>query len=315
MPCGPASEVRARHLTAGLVPDIGVVWVDGGSGVAQRAGAADLAGAARARRRLGVGRRPRARRVHRGAAHRALRRPPEGGERCVGAQPHRPAAPLRRRALPRPAPARAGHRAATSTTSSSTSSSGPRFVVTLHGPRNPVVPLAAMVRETGEVAARMEAGRLRPRTPMALVYAHVAALTNVQERLVNDFAQEVGLLEQRVMAGRRRQQAPGVPRRAVHRAPHAAHRAHDGLPGGAGDGPRRDPGEAGAGGGPAAARGPARPVRPPRPDREEPARVPRGRHRLLPGPHRHPDDDRGRAPGGDRGDHACPWRRSPGCSG
>ena len=47
----------------------------------------------------------------------------------------------------------------------------------------------------------MEAGRLRPRTPMALVYAHVAALTNVQERLVNDFAQEVGLLEQRVMAG------------------------------------------------------------------------------------------------------------------
>ena len=29
---------------AGLVPDIGVVWVDGDSGVAQRAGAADLAG-------------------------------------------------------------------------------------------------------------------------------------------------------------------------------------------------------------------------------------------------------------------------------
>ena len=35
---------------------------------------------------------------------------------------------------------------------------------------------------------------------MALAYANVAALTNVQERLVNDFAQEVGLLEQRVMA-------------------------------------------------------------------------------------------------------------------
>ena len=78
---------------------------------------------------------------------------------------------------------------------------GPRFVVTLHGPRNPVVPLGRMVRETAEVAARMEAGRLRPPTPMALVYAHVSALTNVQERLVNDFAQEVGLLEQRVMAG------------------------------------------------------------------------------------------------------------------
>ena len=142
---------------------------------------------------------------------------------------------------------------------------GPRFVVTLHGPRNPVVPLAAMVRETGEVAARMEAGRLRPRTPMALVYAHVASLTNVQERLVNDFAQEVGLLEQRVMARADDDKPAGVPRRAVHGAAHPAHRAHDGLAGRAGHGARGDPGERGAGGRPAAARGPARAVRPARP--------------------------------------------------
>ncbi len=76
---------------------------------------------------------------------------------------------------------------------------GPRFLVTLHGPRNEVVPLEAMLRETTDVAARIDAGRLRPTRPVALLYALVSALTNVQERLVNEFAQQVGLLEQRVM--------------------------------------------------------------------------------------------------------------------
>ena len=76
---------------------------------------------------------------------------------------------------------------------------GPRFLVTLHGPRNQVVPLEAMLRETTDVAARIDAGRLRPTRPVALLYALVSALTNVQERLVNEFAQQVGLLEQRVM--------------------------------------------------------------------------------------------------------------------
>ena len=77
---------------------------------------------------------------------------------------------------------------------------GPHFLVTLHGPRNQVVPLEAMLRETTDVAARIDAGRLRPTRPVALLYALVSALTNVQERLVNEFAQQVGLLEQRVMA-------------------------------------------------------------------------------------------------------------------
>lgn len=77
---------------------------------------------------------------------------------------------------------------------------GPSFLVTLHGPRNPVVSLDAMLRETAVVAERLDAGRLRPESPVALLYALVSAVTNVQERLVNDFAQEVGALEQRVMA-------------------------------------------------------------------------------------------------------------------
>ncbi|HET7763037.1 MAG TPA: CorA family divalent cation transporter [Phycicoccus sp.] len=76
---------------------------------------------------------------------------------------------------------------------------GPHFLVTVHGPRNPVVPLETMLRESEDVAARVDAGRLRPASPVALAYAVVSALTNVQERLVNEFAQQVGLLEQRVM--------------------------------------------------------------------------------------------------------------------
>ncbi|QIM20962.1 magnesium transporter CorA family protein [Phycicoccus sp. HDW14] len=76
----------------------------------------------------------------------------------------------------------------------------PRFLVTLHGPRNPSVSLDELLRETVDVAARLDAGRLRPAGPTALAYSLVSALTNAQERIVNEFAQQVGLLEQRVMA-------------------------------------------------------------------------------------------------------------------
>ncbi|MBM6399500.1 magnesium transporter CorA family protein [Phycicoccus sonneratiae] len=76
----------------------------------------------------------------------------------------------------------------------------PGFLVTLHGPRNPSVGLGELLRETEDVAARLEAGRLHPAGPLALAYSLVSALTNAQERIVNEFAQQVGLLEQRVMA-------------------------------------------------------------------------------------------------------------------
>ncbi|CCH76477.1 putative metal ion transport protein [Nostocoides japonicum T1-X7] len=75
----------------------------------------------------------------------------------------------------------------------------PGYLVTVHGPRNPIVDVETLLVETDEVRQRLIAGRLRPRTPMALAYALVSALTNAEERIVNTFAQEVGLLEQRVM--------------------------------------------------------------------------------------------------------------------
>ena len=76
---------------------------------------------------------------------------------------------------------------------------GPHFLVTLHGPRNPVVPLESLLAETSEIAGRLHAGRLRPTSPMALAYAVTSAATNADERTVNDLAEAVGGLEQRVM--------------------------------------------------------------------------------------------------------------------
>jgi Mg2+ and Co2+ transporter CorA len=77
---------------------------------------------------------------------------------------------------------------------------GERYLVTVHGPLNPVVPLERAMTETRQVIARMEAGRLRPASPFALAYALVSAVARKEEALVSDLARQVGLLEQRVMA-------------------------------------------------------------------------------------------------------------------
>jgi magnesium transporter len=76
---------------------------------------------------------------------------------------------------------------------------GERFLVTVHGPLNPVVPLERAMLETRQVISRMEAGRLRPSSPFALAYALVSAVARREEALVGDLARQVGLLEQRVM--------------------------------------------------------------------------------------------------------------------
>jgi magnesium transporter len=76
---------------------------------------------------------------------------------------------------------------------------GEHFLVTVHGPLNPIVPLEAALRETGQVSSRMEAGRLRPRSPFGLSYAIVSTIVRRDADLVADIAREVGLLEQRVM--------------------------------------------------------------------------------------------------------------------
>jgi Mg2+ and Co2+ transporter CorA len=74
------------------------------------------------------------------------------------------------------------------------------FLVTVHGPISPKVPLEAALRETSLVGTRMESGRLRPTSPYALTYAIVSTIARLEAEMVAEIAGEVGLLEQEVMA-------------------------------------------------------------------------------------------------------------------
>ncbi|WP_375425758.1 magnesium transporter CorA family protein [uncultured Friedmanniella sp.] len=73
------------------------------------------------------------------------------------------------------------------------------YLVTVHGPLNPVVPPEVALRETGRVLSRMQSGRFRPESPFHVAYAVVSAVIRHEETLTGDLARQVGLLEQRVM--------------------------------------------------------------------------------------------------------------------
>ena len=74
-----------------------------------------------------------------------------------------------------------------------------RYLVTVHGPINPEVPLERALLETRAVLRRLEEGRLRPGTPLDLSYAIVSALARRQYAAVTAVAEKVAGLERRVM--------------------------------------------------------------------------------------------------------------------
>jgi magnesium transporter len=78
---------------------------------------------------------------------------------------------------------------------------GPRYLVTVHGPLNPAVNPEVAQRETHAVLERIQKGRLRPASSLELSYSIVSAVARNHEGFVATVAREVGLLEQRVMAG------------------------------------------------------------------------------------------------------------------
>jgi Mg2+ and Co2+ transporter CorA len=77
---------------------------------------------------------------------------------------------------------------------------GENFLVTVHGPISPKVPLESALRETNSVAARIDSGRLHPTSPFGLTYAIVSSIARREAEMVADVAREVGLMEQEVMA-------------------------------------------------------------------------------------------------------------------
>jgi magnesium transporter len=78
---------------------------------------------------------------------------------------------------------------------------GPNYVVTVHGPLNPVVDPQVALRETSAVLRRIEAGRLLPSTPYELSYAIVSALARNQEAYIEALTSDVWQLEQEVTGG------------------------------------------------------------------------------------------------------------------
>jgi magnesium transporter len=76
---------------------------------------------------------------------------------------------------------------------------GRDHLVTVHGPLNPAVPLDHALAVTGGVRARLESGRLRPRTPADLSHAIVTAMVRELQRVLTRISEKVATLEQRVM--------------------------------------------------------------------------------------------------------------------
>ena len=75
---------------------------------------------------------------------------------------------------------------------------GGRYLVTVHGPVNPAVDPAAALRETAQVAARLDAGRLRPASPYALSTSIVSALTSRMRDHLAERTADVWRFEQQV---------------------------------------------------------------------------------------------------------------------
>jgi Mg2+ and Co2+ transporter CorA len=81
---------------------------------------------------------------------------------------------------------------------------GHNYLVTVHGPLNPVVDPEVAQLDTAAVLRRIERGALSPGSPFDLSHSIVSALTRREIDLVAKLAQECGRLEQRVMLSEER---------------------------------------------------------------------------------------------------------------
>lgn len=74
---------------------------------------------------------------------------------------------------------------------------GERYLVTVHGPVNPLVSRDTMLDEVTETISRMQAGRIWPATPVALAYALMSLVALRQRVFVQAVARRVADLEAR----------------------------------------------------------------------------------------------------------------------
>ena len=78
---------------------------------------------------------------------------------------------------------------------------GRRYLVTVHGPINPVVDPAEALRETTAVRNRIERGTFRPASPAQLSHAIGSAIVRSQRSMISKVAESLPELEQQAMAG------------------------------------------------------------------------------------------------------------------
>jgi magnesium transporter len=81
---------------------------------------------------------------------------------------------------------------------------GHDYLVTVHGPINPEVPLERALVETGGVLGRIAGGRFRPGSPAELSYAITSAVARRQSAAVREVAAKLPGLEKEVMASQLR---------------------------------------------------------------------------------------------------------------
>ena len=77
---------------------------------------------------------------------------------------------------------------------------GTRYLLTVHGPRNPAVPEAEATADTDSVRERIAAGRFRPQSPAELAYAIGSAVARRQGAVVRSVAGRLPALELHVMS-------------------------------------------------------------------------------------------------------------------
>ena len=78
---------------------------------------------------------------------------------------------------------------------------GRRYLVTVHGPINPVVDPVEALRETAAVRGRIERGTFRPASPAELSHGIGSAIVRSQRDMVSRVAESLPDLEQQAMAG------------------------------------------------------------------------------------------------------------------
>jgi Mg2+ and Co2+ transporter CorA len=78
---------------------------------------------------------------------------------------------------------------------------GRNYLITVHGPLNPLVPPEAATVETDAVARRLDSGRLRPGSTAELSFAITTGLTGRLRERLTSCTQEVWRLEQTVTGG------------------------------------------------------------------------------------------------------------------